>query len=100
MIGCHILGAHILSAINRYSTLALVASKIDFMRASSVSPCAGAVVSGFQDVAAVRQSVEEGCGHFGVAEDAGPFGAAEVGGNGDAGSFVELAEQVDQQGAA
>lgn len=61
---------------------------------------AKAVVSGFQDVAAVRQPVEEGGGHLGVAEDAGPFGEAEVGGDGDAGSFVQLAEQMEQQGPA
>jgi hypothetical protein len=48
----------------------------------------------------VRQPVEQGGGHLGVAEDAGPFGEAEIGGDGDAGPFVKLAEQVEQQGPA
>ena len=61
---------------------------------------AEAVVSGFQDVAVVRQPIEQGGGHLGVAEDIGPFGEAEIGGDDDAGSFVKLAEQVEQQGAA
>ena len=34
---------------------------------------AEAVVSGFQDVAVVRQPVEQRGGHLGVTEDIGPF---------------------------
>ena len=33
---------------------------------------AEAVVSGFKDVAAVGEAVEQGCGHLGIAEDRGP----------------------------
>jgi hypothetical protein len=61
---------------------------------------AEAVVSGFQDVAVVRQPVEHrGC-HLGIAEDASPFGEVEVGGDGDAGPLVKLAKQMEQQGTA
>ena len=42
----------------------------------------------------------EQCGrHLGVSEDARPFAEAEVGGDDDRGPLVELAEQVEQQGA-
>ena len=43
----------------------------------------------------VRKAIEQRGGHLGIAEDAGPFAEAEVGGDDDAGAFVELAEQVD-----
>jgi len=59
-----------------------------------------AVVAGFDDVAAVGEPVEQRRGHLGVAEDGGPFGEAEVGGDDQAGLFVELADQVEEQGAA
>ena len=56
---------------------------------------AEAVVSGFKDVAAMGQTVEE-CGrHLGVAEDSGPFAEAQVRGDDDAGAFVKFAEQVE-----
>ena len=48
----------------------------------------------------MRQTVEESGGHFGIAEDCGPFAEAQIGGNGDAGALVEFAEQMEQQGAA
>ena len=48
----------------------------------------------------VRQTVEERGGHLGVAEDRAPFAEAQIGGDGDAGALVELAEQMEQQGAA
>jgi catechol 2,3-dioxygenase-like lactoylglutathione lyase family enzyme len=57
---------------------------------------ADAVVSGLNDVAVVGQPVEQGRGHLGVTEDAGPFGEAEVGGDDDAGLLVELGEQVEE----
>ena len=37
----------------------------------------------------VRQPIEQGGGHFGVAEDFGPFREAEIGGDDDAGPLVE-----------
>ena len=59
-----------------------------------------AVVSRRQDVAAVGEAVEERTGHLWIAEDAGPFAEAEVDGNHDAGAFVELAKQAEEQCAA
>ncbi|MNL58589.1 hypothetical protein D3C87_1822370 [compost metagenome] len=50
-----------------------------------------AVVSGFEDVAMMREAVEQRGGHLGVTEDAGPFAEAQVGGDDDAGVLVELA---------
>jgi hypothetical protein len=35
--------------------------------------------------------------HLGIAEDAGPFAEAQVGGDHDAGAFIQLAEQMEQQ---
>jgi len=39
----------------------------------------------------MRQAVEQRRGHLGVAEHARPLAEAEVGGDDDAGAFVELA---------
>ena len=63
-------------------------------------PEAEAVIAGFQDVAMVSKSIQQGGGHLGIAEYAGPLAEAEVGGDHDAGAFVEFAEQVEQQGPA
>ena len=46
------------------------------------------------------ETVEQGGGHLGIAEDVGPFGEVQVGGDGEAGVFVQLADQVEQQGTA
>ncbi len=59
-----------------------------------------AVVAGFQDVAVMGRPIEESGGHLGITEDTCPFAEAEIGVDGDAGLLVELAEQVEQQGAA
>lgn len=48
----------------------------------------------------VCQAIEESGGHFGVAEDGGPFAEAQIGGDDDTGALVELAKQVEQQGSA
>jgi len=49
--------------------------------------------------AAVGQAVEE-CGrHFGITEDRGPFAEAQVSGDDDAGAFVKLAEEIEEQRA-
>jgi hypothetical protein len=58
------------------------------------------VVACFQDVAVVREPVEQGCRHLGIAENAAPLAETQVGGDHDAGALVELAEQVKQQGSA
>src|SRR5690606_31671170 len=68
-----------------------------WFRRCSTCPEAEAVIAGFQDVAVMSEAVEQSGGHLGVAEHAGPFAEAEVGGNDDAGLLVELAEQMEQQ---
>ena len=61
---------------------------------------AEAIVSGLQDVAVVGKPIEQrGC-HLGIAEHAGPFAEAQVGGDDDAGALVQLAEQMEEHGAA
>jgi len=45
----------------------------------------------------VGKPVEQGGGHLGVAEDRGPFTEAQIGGDRDAGAFVKLAQQMEQQ---
>ncbi|MNY44013.1 hypothetical protein D3C86_1790050 [compost metagenome] len=54
-----------------------------------------AVVSGFEDVAMMREAVEQRGGHLGIAEDAGPLAEAQVGGDDDARVLVELAQQME-----
>ena len=46
------------------------------------------------------EPVEQRRRHLGVAEHAGPFAEAEIGRDDDAGALVELAQQMEQQGAA
>src|SRR6185312_11692234 len=41
--------------------------------------------------------IEHGGGHLGVAEDLGPIGEGEVGGDQQRGVLVELADQMEQQ---
>ena len=53
-----------------------------------------AVVARFQDVAVMREPVEQSGGHLGITEDAGPFAEAEIGGDDDAGAFVMRAELI------
>ncbi len=47
----------------------------------------------------MRQAVEQGRGHLGVAEHRRPLAEAQVGGDDNTGAFVEFAQQVEQQGA-
>ena len=55
---------------------------------------APAVVSGFEDMTVVRQTVEQcGC-HLCIAEHIGPFTEAQVGGDDDTGLLIDLAEQI------
>ena len=55
------------------------------------------VVSGLDDLAVVRQTIEERGGHLGVAEDGRPFAEGQVGGDDDRGALVEPADEVEQQ---
>jgi len=48
---------------------------------------APAVVAGFDDVAVVRNAVEQRGGHLGVAEDSGPFTKGKVRRDDDRGAF-------------
>mmetsp|Transcript_59149 Transcript_59149/g.139299 ORF Transcript_59149/g.139299 Transcript_59149/m.139299 type:complete len:239 (+) Transcript_59149:3674-4390(+) len=48
-------------------------------------------------MAVVGQPIQKRRGHLGVAEDAGPFAEAQVGGDDHAGVLVELGEQMEQQ---
>ena len=52
-----------------------------------------AVIAGLQNVAAMGEAIEQGGGHLGVAEHAGPFAEAQVRGDDDAGAFVEFAQK-------
>ncbi len=47
----------------------------------------------------VCQTVEQRGGDLGIAEDAGPFAEAEVGGDDDTCTFVELAQEMEEQRA-
>jgi hypothetical protein len=59
-----------------------------------------AVVSGFENVAAVGKTVEQQGRHLGVAEYGGPLADAEISRDDDAGALVELAQQMEEQGPA
>ena len=59
-----------------------------------------AFVAGFEDVAVMRQPIQQCGGHFGVAEYRRPFGKRQIGGDDDRGAFVEAADEVEQQLAA
>ena len=54
-------------------------------------------VAGFHDIAVVRQAVEHGGRHFGVAEHLRPVGEGEIGRYQQRGVFIELADQMEQQ---
>src|SRR5258708_14067958 len=59
---------------------------------------AEAVVSGFENVAAVGETVEQRGRHLGVAEHGGPLAEAEISRDDDAGALVEFAQQMEEQG--
>ena len=46
------------------------------------------------------ETVEQGRGHFCIAEHAGPFPEGQVRGHRDGRAFIELADEVEQQLAA
>ena len=51
-------------------------------------------VAGFDDVAMMRQPIQQRRSHLGVAEYTRPFREAEVGGDEPAGVLVQLGQQV------
>lgn len=57
-------------------------------------------MAGLENVAAAGETIERCFGHFGIAKDAVPFIKGQVGGDDDAGAFIELAQKVEEQRAA
>ena len=45
----------------------------------------------------MRQAIEQRGGHLGVAEDGGPFAERQIGGDDDAGAFVEFRDEMEEQ---
>ncbi len=45
----------------------------------------------------MRETSQHGGGHFGIAAYACPFAASQAGGDDDAGAFVELAQELENQ---
>ena len=58
---------------------------------------APAFVAGLDDLAMMSETIEQGCGHLGVAEDGWPFAEGEVCGDDDRGALVEPAHQMEEQ---
>jgi hypothetical protein len=58
---------------------------------------AEAVVSGFENVAAVGEAIQQRGRHFRVAEHGGPFAEAQVRRDDDAGPLIEFAQQMEEQ---
>lgn len=50
------------------------------------------LVAGLDDLAVMREPVEQCRGHLGVAEDGRPFAEGQIGGDDDRGSFVKPAD--------
>ena len=48
-------------------------------------------------MASVGEAIEQSGGHFCVTKDARPFTEAQFGGDDDAGTLVELAQEVEQE---
>ncbi len=59
-----------------------------------------ALVAGLDDVAVMRQSIEQRRRHLRVAEHAGPLAEREIGGDDDGRALVEPVDEVEQQVAA
>ena len=57
-------------------------------------------IAGFDDCAVMRDVIQEGGCHFGIAEDRDPFPELQIGGYDDTGLLVELADQMEEQRAA
>ena len=48
----------------------------------------------------MSQAIEQRCRHLRIPEHSRPLAKAEIGRDDDAGSLIELAQQVEEQGAA
>ena len=51
------------------------------------------IVTGFEDVAVMGETIQEGGGHLGITKDLNPFAEGQIGGDDEAGPFVKLADQ-------
>jgi hypothetical protein len=71
--------------------------RVGFLGSSGAVFEAPAFVAGLDDVAVMREAVEQGRGHLGIAEDAGPFAEGEIGGDEDRGALVEAADEMEEQ---
>src|SRR5205814_1000624 len=58
------------------------------------------LVAGLDDVAVMREPVQQRRRHLGIDEDARPFAEGEVGRDDDGGALIEPADQMEQQLAA
>ena len=56
------------------------------------------LITGFDDMAVMRESIQQRRGQLGIPEHAAPFRERQVGGNDDAGALIQLGQQVEQQG--
>jgi hypothetical protein len=72
----------------------------DFGRGSGSVFEAPAFVACLDDVAMMREAIEQGRGHLGIAEDAWPFAEGEIGGDEDRSALVEPADEMEEQLAA
>ena len=58
------------------------------------------LVARLDDVAMMGETVEQGRGHFRVAEHTGPFPEGKIRSHRDGCAFIELADEMEQQLAA
>jgi len=54
------------------------------------------IVAGFQNIAVMRNAIQQRGRHLGVAEDLDPFPKIEVGGNDQGCFFVQMANEVEE----
>ena len=66
-------------------------------RCRGACPEPEAVISSFEDGAAMGQAIERRGGHLGIAEGGGPFNESEICDDDDAGAIIELAHRMDEQ---
>ena len=56
-----------------------------------------AVVAGLEDVAVMRQAVEQCRCHLGIAEHAGPFAERQIGRDDDGRALIEPTDKMEQE---
>jgi hypothetical protein len=55
------------------------------------------IIAGFQNIAVVRNPIQQRGAHLGTVEDLNPFPKIEVGGDDQRSFIIQLADQVEQQ---